>query len=293
MPVFETRLPGFRLLNRGKVRDVYEIGDYLLIVATDRLSAFDVVLPTPIPGKGRILTQMSLFWFKKLKDLVPNHIVQTDIRQFSDRLRQFSELLEGRSMLVKKARPLPIECIVRGYITGSAWKDYLRSGSVCGIRLPNAMSESQELPRPVFTPSTKAEIGHHDRNIGYRELENLIGKEIADKIRDISLRLYNKAADYARRRGIIIADTKFEFGISDGELLLIDELLTPDSSRFWPLEAYSPGRHQASFDKQFVRDYLESISWDKRPPGPEIPADIVKKTQKRYQEALRRLTSMH
>ncbi|NIA08924.1 MAG: phosphoribosylaminoimidazolesuccinocarboxamide synthase [Nitrospiraceae bacterium] len=290
MPISETKFPGLKLFNRGKVRDVYEIGDYLLIVATDRLSAFDVVLPTPIPGKGRILTQMSLFWFDKLKDLVPNHIVQTDVRQFPEELRPFSEVLEGRSMLVKKARPLPIECIVRGYITGSGWKDYLRTGFVCGIKLPEGMSESQELPMPIFTPSTKAEVGQHDRNIGLEEVREMIGRELADRARDISLELYKRAADYAKRRGVIIADTKFELGIADGELLLIDEVLTPDSSRFWPAEAYSPGRSQPSFDKQFVRDYLESISWDKKPPGPEIPADIVEKTQQRYQEALRRLT---
>ena len=292
MPIFETNFSGLKLFNRGKVRDVYEIRDCLLIVATDRISAFDVVLPTPIPGKGRILTQMSLFWFEKLKDLVPNHVVQTDVTRFPEELRPFSEVLEGRSMLVRKARPLPIECIVRGYITGSGWKDYLRTGSVCGIKLPDGISESQELPAPIFTPSTKAEIGHHDRNIGLEEAQGLIGRGLAEKARDISLRLYKRAADYARKRGVIIADTKFELGMSDGELLLIDEVLTPDSSRFWPAEAYSPGRPQPSFDKQFVRDYLESISWDKRPPGPEIPAEIVEKTQERYQEALRRLTLM-
>ncbi len=292
MPIFKTRFSGLKLFNRGKVRDVYEIRDCLLIVATDRISAFDVVLPTPIPGKGRILTQMSLFWFEKLKDLVPNHVVQTDVTRFPEELRPFSEVLEGRSMLVRKARPLPIECIVRGYITGSGWKDYLRTGSVCGIKLPDGISESQELPAPIFTPSTKAEIGHHDRNIGLEEAQGLIGRGLAEKARDISLRLYKRAADYARKRGVIIADTKFELGMSDGELLLIDEVLTPDSSRFWPAEAYSPGRPQPSFDKQFVRDYLESISWDKRPPGPEIPAEIVEKTQERYQEALRRLTLM-
>jgi len=290
MSIFETNFPGLQLFNRGKVRDVYEIRDYLLIVATDRLSAFDVVLPTPIPGKGRILTRMSLFWFEKLKDLVPNHLVQTDVTQFPEELRPFSEVLEGRSMLVKKARPLSIECIVRGYITGSGWKDYLRTGSICGIKLPEGMSESQELPVPIFTPSTKAEIGQHDRNIGLEEVQGLIGKGLAEKARDISLRLYKRAADYARKRGVIIADTKFELGMSDGELLLIDEVLTPDSSRFWPAEAYRPGRSQPSFDKQFVRDYLESISWDKKPPGPEIPVEIVEKTQQRYQEALRRLT---
>ncbi|MBW2098982.1 MAG: phosphoribosylaminoimidazolesuccinocarboxamide synthase, partial [Deltaproteobacteria bacterium] len=257
---------------------------------TDRLSAFDVVLPTPIPGKGRILTRMSLFWFEKLRDLVPNHLVQADVAQFPEELKPFSRSLDGRSMLVKEAKPLPVECIVRGYIAGSGWKDYLRTGSLCGIKLPEGMLESQQLPRPMFTPSTKADVGSHDENISLEQVCGLLGKAVAEKARDISIRLYEIAADYARERGVIIADTKFEFGISDGELLLIDEVLTPDSSRFWPAEDYSPGRSQPSFDKQFVRDYLESISWDKKPPGPELPADIIEKTRRRYQEALRRLT---
>ncbi|MCK4426719.1 MAG: phosphoribosylaminoimidazolesuccinocarboxamide synthase, partial [Deltaproteobacteria bacterium] len=250
----------------------------------------DVVLPTPIQGKGRILTQMSLFWFEKLKDLVPNHLVQTDVARFPEELKRFSESLEGRSMLVKEAKPLPVECIVRGYIAGSGWKDYLRTGSVCGIKLPEGMLESQQLPKPIFTPSTKADAGSHDENISLEQVRKLLDKAVAEKARDISIRLYKIAADYARERGVIIADTKFELGISDGELILIDEVLTPDSSRFWPAEDYSPGRSQPSFDKQFVRDYLESISWDKKPPGPELPADIAEKTRKRYLEALRRLT---
>ncbi len=290
MSLFKTDFPGLYLLHRGKVRDIYKVGGHLLIVATDRLSAFDVVLPTPIPDKGRILTQMSLFWFEKLKDLVPNHLVQTDVTQFPEELKPFSKSLEGRSMLVKEAKPLPVECIVRGYIAGSGWKDYLRTGSVCGIKLPEGMLESQQLPDAVFTPSTKADVGSHDENISFEQVRKLLGKDVAEKARDISIRLYKTAADYARQRGVIIADTKFELGISDGELILIDEVLTPDSSRFWPAEDYSPGRSQPSFDKQFVRDYLESISWDKKPPGPELPADIAEKTRQRYLEALRRLT---
>ena len=289
MSLFKTDFPGLHLLHRGKVRDIYKVGGYLLIVATDRLSAFDVVLPTPIPGKGRILTQMSLFWFEKLKDLVPNHLVQADVTQFPEELKPFSKSLEGRSMLVKEAKPLPVECIVRGYIAGSGWKDYLRTGSVCGIKLPEGMLESQQLPDAIFTPSTKADVGSHDENISFEEVRKLLGKDVAEKARDISIRLYKIAADYARERGVIIADTKFELGISDGELILIDEVLTPDSSRFWPAEDYGPGRSQPSFDKQFVRDYLESISWDKKPPGPELPADIAEKTRQRYLEALRRL----
>jgi phosphoribosylaminoimidazole-succinocarboxamide synthase len=290
MSLFKTDFPGLHLLHRGKVRDIYKVGGCLLIVATDRLSAFDVVLPTPISDKGRILTQMSLFWFEKLKDLVPNHLIQTDVAQFPEELKPFSKSLKDRSMLVKEAKPLPIECIVRGYIAGSGWKDYLRTGSVCGIKLPEGMLESQQLPDAMFTPSTKADVGSHDENISFEQVRKLLGKDVAEKARDISIRLYKTAADYARERGVIIADTKFELGISGGELILIDEVLTPDSSRFWPAEDYSPGRSQPSFDKQFVRDYLESISWDKKPPGPELPADIAEKTRKRYLEALRRLT---
>ncbi|MEA1866799.1 MAG: phosphoribosylaminoimidazolesuccinocarboxamide synthase, partial [Thermodesulfobacteriota bacterium] len=282
MSLFKTDFPGLHFLHRGKVRDIYKVGRYLLIVATDRLSAFDVVLPTPIPGKGRILTQMSLFWFEKLKDLVPIHLVQADVTQFPEELKPFSKSLEGRSMLVKEAKPLPVECIVRGYIAGSGWKDYLRTGSVCGIKLPKGMLESQQLPDAIFTPSTKADVGSHDENISFEQVRKLLGKDVAEKARDISIRLYKTAADYARERGVIIADTKFELGISGGELILIDEVLTPDSSRFWPAEDYSPGRSQPSFDKQFVRDYLEAISWDKKPPGPKLPADIAEKTRQRY-----------
>jgi phosphoribosylaminoimidazole-succinocarboxamide synthase len=290
MSLFKTDFPGLRLLHRGKVRDIYKVGNCLLIVATDRLSAFDVVLPTPITGKGRILTQMSLFWFEKLKDLVPNHLVQADVTQFPQELKPFSKSLEGRSMLVKEAKPLPIECIVRGYIAGSGWKDYLQTGSVCGIKIPEGMLESQQLPDAIFTPSTKADVGSHDENINFEQVRKLLGKDVAEKARDISIGLYKIAADYARERGVIIADTKFELGMYGGELMLIDEALTPDSSRFWPAEDYSPGSSQPSFDKQFVRDYLESISWNKKPPGPELPVDIAEKTRQRYLEALRRLT---
>jgi phosphoribosylaminoimidazole-succinocarboxamide synthase len=290
MSLFKTDFPGLHLLHRGKVRDIYKVEGYLLIVATDRLSAFDVVLPTPISGKGRVLTRMSLFWFEKLKDLVPNHLVQADVTKFPEELKPFSESLDGRSMLVKEAKPLPVECIVRGYIAGSGWKDYLRTGSVCGIKLPEGMLESQQLSEPIFTPSTKADVGSHDENIRFEQVRKLLGKDVAEKAKNISLRLYKIAAGYARERGVIIADTKFELGVSGGELILIDEVLTPDSSRFWPAENYSPGRPQPSFDKQFVRDYLESISWDKKPPGPDLPADIAEKTRKRYLKALRRLT---
>ena len=290
--VFETDLKGLVLKSRGKVRDIYEVGDdRLLIVATDRISAFDVVIPTPIPGKGRILTQMSIFWFKKFEHLVKNHIVTTDPDKYPEPARPYKEILEGRSMLVRKAAPLPIECIVRGYITGSGWKDYKRSGKVCGIPLPEGLVESEELPEPIFTPSTKGEVGEHDENISFERAVELIGEERANRVKDLSLRLYKEARDYARERGVIIADTKFEFGIIDGEITLIDEVLTPDSSRFWPLDQYEPGRSQPSFDKQFVRDYLESISWNKEPPAPELPPEIVEKTRARYEEALRRLLS--
>ncbi len=288
--ISKTELPDLNLLNRGKVRDLYEVEGNLLIVATDRLSAFDVILPTPIPGKGVVLTQMSLFWFKRLGDIIPNHIITADVDQYPTSCRKYRDQLAGRSMLVKKCSPLPVECIVRGYISGSGWKDYRASGSISGISLPSGLVESDRLPEPIFTPSTKAAAGEHDENISFDRMADLIGREMAEKVRDVSLTLYSKAADYALERGVIIADTKFELGLADGDLILIDEVLTPDSSRFWPAEDYSPGRAQPSFDKQFVRDYLESISWDKTPPGPELPDSIVEKTVKRYREALSRLT---
>ncbi|NDY42227.1 phosphoribosylaminoimidazolesuccinocarboxamide synthase [Dissulfurirhabdus thermomarina] len=290
--VFETRFPGLRLAHRGKVRDVYAVGDdHLLVVATDRLSAFDVVLPTPIPGKGRILTRMSLFWFDRLGHVVPNHLVTADAARYPAECAPYRAALDGRSMLVRRARSLPVECIVRGYLAGSGWKDYQRDGRVCGIPLPAGLRESDRLPEPVFTPSTKAAVGEHDENVSFDQAARAIGRELAERVRDLSLALYREAAAHALQRGIIIADTKFEFGLAGDELLLIDEVLTPDSSRFWPADGYRPGGPQPSFDKQFVRDYLLSLDWDKRAPGPELPPEIVDKTRARYEEALRRLTA--
>ncbi len=290
MVVFETNFPGLKLVHRGKVRDLYEIDDYLLLVATDRISAYDVVMPTPIPDKGKVLTQMSLFWFEYLKDIVPNHLVTADVNAYPASCLPYREELSRRSMLVVKADPLPVECIVRGYLSGSAWASYKREGEVCGLKLPPGLRESDRLPEPIFTPSTKAAQGEHDENITFSQMAEIIGQDMANKVRDISLAIYLKASTYAEERGIIIADTKFEFGLKDGELILIDEVLTPDSSRFWPREEYEPGRPQKSFDKQFLRDWLVSIGWNKRPPAPELPEDIVKKTRNRYIEALRRLT---
>ncbi len=289
MAISKTNFKGVKLLHRGKVRDIYDAGDMIIIVATDRLSAFDVVLPTPIPDKGRILTQLSLFWFDRLGHIISNHLVTADVKGYPVEFQPYCDVLEGRSMLVKKADPLPIECIVRGYITGSGWKDYQKTGSICGIKLPAGLKESERLPEPLFTPSTKAEAGSHDENISFEQAASRIGMDLARQARDTSLRLYTEAADYALKKGIIIADTKFEFGIINGQLILIDEVLTPDSSRFWPVEGYRPGQSQLSFDKQFVRDYLESISWDKTPPGPELLSEIVERTRKRYQEAYDRL----
>ena len=289
--VFETNFPDVKLKHRGKVRDVYELGDHYLIVATDRLSAFDVVLPTPIPGKGKILTQMSLFWFDMFKDDVENHLVAWNVDDYPDVLKKYKDELEDRSMLVKKCNPMPVECIVRGYITGSAWKEYQKTGMVCGIKLPANMQESEPFPEPLFTPSTKAEAGQHDENISYEKMVEIVGEEKAAILKEKSLFIYSKAAEYAKERGVIIADTKFEFGELDGKIILIDEILTPDSSRFWPMEDYQVGRPQPSFDKQYVRDYLESIGWNKKPPAPELPPEIVEKTISRYQEALDRLVS--
>ncbi len=289
MVVSETNLEGLKLIHRGKVRDLYELNGSLLIVATDRISAFDVVMPTPIPDKGVILTQMSLFWFEFLKDLVKNHLLTAKVEEYPPVCLPYADILRGRSMLVKKTKPLPVECIVRGYLAGSALKEYRSQGTVCGIKLPPGLKEAEKLPEPIFTPSTKAQEGH-DVNITFEECSALIGKELAQKVRDLSLEIYRRAAQYAEERGIIIADTKFEFGLWDKEeLLLIDEVLTPDSSRFWPREDYVPGRPQQSFDKQFLRDWLESIGWDKKPPAPELPPEIVEKTRARYLEALKRL----
>ena len=285
--VWETKLPGIKFLNRGKVRDLYEVGDRLLIVATDRLSAFDVVLPTPIPDKGRVLTQLSLFWFNLLRDVIPNHIVSA--ADFPPELAVYREQLEGRSMLCQKTKPLPVECVVRGYLSGSGLKDYRATGRICGIPLPPGLQESDRLPEPIFTPSTKATAGH-DENISFDEAAAMIGGELAERVRAVSLDIYRRAVAYAEPRGIILADTKFEFGLIGDQLIWIDEALTPDSSRFWPADGYQPGRSQPSFDKQYVRDYLERIGWNKQPPGPELPAEVVEATRARYREAYRQLT---
>lgn len=285
--VWETNLPGIQFLNRGKVRDLYQVGDRLLIVATDRLSAFDVVLPTPIPDKGRVLTQLSLFWFNLLREVIPNHVVTAT--EFPPELSAFRAQLEGRSMLCRRTKPLPIECVVRGYLSGSGWKDYRTSGKVCGIALPAGLRESERLPEPIFTPSTKATAGH-DENISFDQAASRVGGELAERVRAISLELYRRGAAYAEPRGIILADTKFEFGLVGDQLIWIDEALTPDSSRFWPAEGYQPGRAQPSFDKQYVRDHLERIGWNKQPPGPELPPDVVSATRAKYREAYRHLT---
>lgn len=285
--VWETNLPGIHFLNRGKVRDLYEVGDQLLIVATDRLSAFDVVLPTPIPDKGRVLTQLSLFWFNLLRDVIPNHIVTAE--DFPAELAAFRSQLEGRSMLCRRTKPLPIECVVRGYLVGSGWKDYRATGKVCGIALPSGLRESERLPEAIFTPSTKAVEGH-DENISFDEAVSRIGADLAERVRAVSLEIYRRAAAYAEPRGIILADTKFEFGLIGNDLIWIDEALTPDSSRFWPADGYQAGRAQPSYDKQYVRDYLERIGWNKLPPGPALPSEVVAATRDKYREAYRQLT---
>ena len=287
-PLLETSLPGVALHRRGKVRDVYDLGERLLIVATDRLSAFDVVLPTGIPGKGVLLTQMSLFWFRLLTDVIPNHVVTADVGEYPAGLRPFREQLEGRSMIVLKSDVLPVECVVRGYIAGSGWKDYKATGSVCGIALPAGLREADRLEPPIFTPATKAETGH-DENISYEAMVATVGTERAAEARRTSLEIYTRARGHAEARGILLADTKFEFGVRDGQLVWIDEALTPDSSRFWPKDGYAPGRSQPSFDKQFVRDYLETLRWDKRPPGPALPPEVVARTVQKYVEAFERL----
>jgi phosphoribosylaminoimidazole-succinocarboxamide synthase len=282
----ETQFAGLVPSARGKVRDIYDLGDNLLIVATDRLSAFDVILPTPIPDKGRVLTQLSLFWFKLLQDVVPNHILSAT--EFPAPFDNYQDELTGRSMVVRKTQPLPIECVVRGYISGSGWKDYRLTGKICGISLPSGLRESDRLPEPLFTPATKAASGH-DENISFERAASLIGKELAAKVRAVSLEIYRRAAAFAEPRGIILADTKFEFGLLHGELIWIDEALTPDSSRFWPAQGYQAGRSQPSFDKQYVRDYLESIGWNKLPPGPPLPPEVVEQTRAKYREAYRLL----
>lgn len=288
--VREINLEGLKLLGRGKVRDIYDLGEHLLIVATDRISAFDVVLPDPIPDKGRILTQISIYWFQQMEDITPNHLVAWRVEDFPPELQAHAEQLEGRSMLVKKCRPLAIEAIVRGYLAGSGWKDYQATGQVCGHRLPEGLRESDRLPQPLFTPSTKAAHGEHDVNITLEQAKELVGAELAEEVARRSLAIYERARDMAAQAGIIIADTKFEFGLMGDELILIDELLTPDSSRFWPADDYEPGRSQKSFDKQYVRDWLESVGFDKKPPAPSLPAEVIEGTRRRYREALRRLT---
>ncbi len=285
--VWETNLAGVKLRGRGKVRDIYDLGERLLIVASDRLSAFDVVLPTPIPDKGKVLTQLSVFWFETLRDVVAHHVLSTT--EFPAELAPYEDQLRGRTMLVRKTEPLPIECVVRGYLSGSGWKEYKTTGAVCGIPLPAGLRESEKLPAPVFTPSTKAQSGH-DENISFDEAAARVGRALAEKVRDISLEIYRRATELAAARGILIADTKFEFGMDKNDLVWIDEALTPDSSRFWPADGYAPGRGQPSFDKQYVRDYLESIGWTKTPPGPELPAEVVAGTSAKYREAYRRLT---
>ena len=290
-PVSETNLEALNLIKRGKVRDIYDLGDCLLMVATDRISAFDVVMPNPVPEKGKILTQISLFWFEIMKPFLPNHVISANVDDYPEICRPYSDILRSRSMLVKKAEPLPIECIVRGYISGSGWNDYQMSGNVCGIKLPEGLKESDKLPEPVFTPSTKAESGLHDVNIDFEKTVEKIGKPLAEKVRTLSLEIYKKGADLAYNKGIIIADTKFEFGLLDNDLILIDEILTPDSSRFWPRSSYKPGGAQKSFDKQYLRDYLLSINWNKKPPAPSLPQNVINNTRNKYLEAFQQLTT--
>jgi phosphoribosylaminoimidazole-succinocarboxamide synthase len=287
----EETLSGLTLFSRGKVRDIYSLGDKLLLVASDRISAFDVILPTLIPDKGKILTKLSEFWFGVVKDIVPHHLISTNVDDFPPACQPHRAKLEGRSMLVRKSLPAPVECIVRGYLAGSGWKDYQQTGSVCGIRLAKGLAEASRLDEPIFTPSTKAPVGSHDVNISFNEMIGKVGKHRAEKMRDATIAIYCRARDLAEKKGIIIADTKFEFGLEGDGIMLIDEVLTPDSSRFWPADGYRPGKTPDSFDKQFVRDYLLDLRWDMKPPAPELPAEIVKKTQEKYSEALRRLTS--
>ena len=289
-PVSETNFEDLNLLKRGKVRDIYDLGDNLLMVATDRISAFDVVMPDPIPDKGIILTQISLYWFEIMKPIIVNHVVSADVDEYPSTCRPYAQTLRGRSMLVKKTEPLPIECVVRGYISGSGWKSYQESNSVCGIPLAPGLQESDQLPEPIFTPSTKEELGAHDINIDFEETVKRIGMERASQVRDLSLAIYKRGAEMAAKKDIIIADTKFEFGLMGDDLILIDEVLTPDSSRFWPKETYQPGGAQQSFDKQYVRDHLISINYNRQPPGPKLPDEIIRNTRKKYLEALIQLS---
>lgn len=289
--LYQTEFPELNLKARGKVRDIYDLGEQLLIVATDRLSAFDVVMAEPIPGKGTVLTRISDFWFKTLGHIVPNHVISLEPADYPEPCRKYSDVLAGRSMLVKKAKPLAIECVVRGYLSGSGYKDYMATGAVCGHKLPEGLVDSSKLEKPLFTPATKAELGDHDENITIDEARKIVGAELTDKAAAYSMELYEAGRAIADKKGIILADTKFEFGLFEGELILIDEVLTPDSSRFWPKDQYEPGHAQPSFDKQFVRDYLSTLDWDKTPPPPPLPQDIIEKTSEKYQEALRLLTS--
>jgi phosphoribosylaminoimidazole-succinocarboxamide synthase len=290
MTFMEPPLQGLRLLNRGKVRDIYDFGDNLLMVASDRISAFDVVMPDPVPDKGKVLTQISLFWFEALQTIVPNHLLTSRVEDFPAPCRPHAQWLDGRSMLVRKARPLSIECVVRGYLSGSGWESYRRCGEICGIGLPPGLREAERLPQTLFTPSTKEELGAHDINISFAQAAERIGPELAEQVRQISLRLYEAGAELAEEKGIIIADTKFEFGLENGRLLLIDEVLTPDSSRFWPRQGYAPGRSQESFDKQYLRDHLTAIGWQRTPPAPRLPAEVIENTRSKYIEALQRIT---
>ena len=289
-PLLNTNFPNLKLAAQGKVRDIYDLGDTLLLVTSDRISAFDVIMNEGIPDKGFVLNQISSFWFKMMEDIIPNHIISTNVADFPAECQQYAAELAGRSMLVKKAKPLAAECIVRGYLSGSGWKDYKATGSVCGIKLPAGLVESSKLEQPIFTPSTKAELGTHDENISFDEMIKLCGKELAEQVRDVTIKIYLKARDYAETKGIIIADTKFEFGIYEGKLIIIDECLTPDSSRFWPKDQYKPGGAQPSFDKQYLRDYLETLDWGKTAPAPPLPAEVIKKTGEKYMEALVKLT---
>jgi phosphoribosylaminoimidazole-succinocarboxamide synthase len=289
-PISQTAFPGLHLLKRGKVRDMYDLGEHLLMVATDRISAFDVVMPDPIPDKGIILTQISLFWFDVMKPLVQNHVVSSRVQDYPPTCRPYAEMLEGRSMLVRKAKPLPVECVVRGYLSGSGWNSYKASGEVCGIVLPAGLQESDRLPEPIFTPSTKEEIGVHDVNIDFDETRRRIGGDLAERIRGLSLAIYQKGAALAEEKGIIIADTKFEFGLIGDQVILIDEVLTPDSSRFWPKAVYAPGSAQQSYDKQYLRDYLLAINWNKTPPAPVLPEEVIRNTRHKYLEALKQLS---
>jgi len=288
--VIETNFTELKLVKKGKVRDIYDLGEHFLMVATDRISAFDVIMPNPIPGKGKILNQISLYWFELFSSLVENHIVSSDVAEFPSECQPYADILDGRSMLVKKAEPLSIECVVRGYISGSGWKSYQKDQTVCGIKLPGGLQESDKLPEPIFTPSTKEEVGQHDINIDFQEAINRIGRENAQKVKALSLEIYNKGVEIAASKGIIIADTKFEFGMYNNEIILIDEVLTPDSSRFWPQSTYQPGGPQKSFDKQYLRDYLLSIQWDQTPPGPDLPQEVIDDTRQKYIEALTLLT---